>query len=104
MSKKVKKIEEFLEDDDSRFEFNIDTRELTEEKKREKRDYYNNLRDENLKNFPKRTSPNFTLEEYKEIMTSLEDYPNFTQDELDELDRDCIEMYGEPFFKKDDDE
>jgi len=101
MSKKVKKIEEFLEDDDSRFEFNIDTRELTEEKKREKRDYYNNLRDENLKNFPKRTSPNFTLEEYKEIMTSLEDYPNFTQDELD---RDCIEMYGEPFFKKDDDE
>jgi hypothetical protein len=104
MSKKIKKINEFIEDDDARFDFNIDTRELTEEEKREKRDYYNKLIDKNLESFPKQTTPNFTLEEYREIIMGLEDYPNFTQDELGELDSDCMEMYGEPFFKKDDDE
>ncbi len=104
MSKKIKKINEFIEDDDSRFDFNIDTRELTEEEKSEKRDYYNNLRDENLKNYSKRTTPNFTIDELREIIMGLEDYPNLTQEELDELDRDCMEMYEEPFFKKDDDE
>ena len=89
---------------DSRFNFNIDTRELTEEEKKEKRDYYNNLREEGLKKFPKRTTPNFTIEEYREIMLDLQRIDNFvyTEEERDELDKDCMEMYGEPFFKKDD--
>jgi hypothetical protein len=26
----------------------------------------------------------------------------YTKEERDELDKDCMEMYGEPFFKKDD--
>lgn len=102
MSKKIKKINEFV-DDDSRFDFNIDTRELTEEEKREKSYYYHNLREENLKNYPKRTTPNFTIEEYREIMLDLQITDNFqyTQEERDELDKDCMEMYGELFFKKD---
>ena len=89
---------------DSRFNFNIDTRELTEDEKKEKRDYYNNLREEGLKKFPKRTTPNFTIEEYREIMLDLQRIDNFvyTEEERDELDKDCMEMYGEPFFKKDD--
>ena len=102
MSKKIKKIDEFF--DDNRFNFNIDTRELSEEEKKEKRDYNNRMTEENLKNFPKRTTPNFTIEEYREIMLSLEVIDNFkyTKEERDELDNDCMEMYGEPFFKKDD--
>ena len=62
------------------------------------------MTEENLKNFPKRTTPNFTIEEYREIMLSLEVIDNFkyTKEERDELDNDCMEMYGEPFFKKDD--
>ena len=102
MSKKIKKIQEFLYDD-SRFDFKIDTRELSEEEKREKRDYNNRMTEENLKNFPQRSTPNFTIEEYREIMLDLQIEDNFeyTEEEKVELDNDCMEMYGEPFFKKD---
>ena len=102
MNKKIKKIQEFLYDD-SRFDFKIDTRELSEEEKREKRDYNNKMTEENLKNFPKRSTPNFTIEEYREIMLDLQIEDNFeyTEEEKVELDNDCMEMYGEPFFKKD---
>ena len=34
MSKKIKKIDEFL-DDDSRFDFNINTREISDEEEKE---------------------------------------------------------------------
>ena len=98
--KNIKKINEFVDDE---FPFKIDNTELTEEEKREKSDYFNNLRQENLKNFPKRKGPNFTIDEYREIMLDLQRTDNFqyTQEEKDELDKDCMEMYGEPFFKKD---
>jgi hypothetical protein len=104
MKKKIKKIDEFL--DDERFIFNIDNCDLTEEEKNEKSDYYHNLREENLKNYPKRTSPNFTIEDYREIMLGIQITDNFqyTQEEKDELDRDCMEMYGEKFFKNNNNE
>ena len=100
MNKKIKKIQEFLYDD-SRFDFKIDTRELSEEEKREKRDYNNKMTEENLKNFPKRSTPNFTIEEYREIMLDLQIEDNFeyTEEEKVELDNDCMEIYGELFFK-----
>jgi hypothetical protein len=103
MSKKIKKINEFL-DDDSRFDFNIDTKEISDEEEKERRDYNNRMTEENIKDFPKITTPNFTIEEYREIMLDLQITDNFqyTQEERDELDNDCMEMYGELFFKKDD--
>ena len=75
MSKKIKKINEFVDE----------------------------VVEENLKKFPKITTPNFTIEEYREIMLDLQITDNFqyTQEERDELDKDCMEMYGELFFKKD---
>jgi hypothetical protein len=101
MSKKIKKIDEFF--DDSRLNFKIDTREITDEEEKERRDYNNRMTEENIKDFPKRTTPNLTIEEYREIILSLEVIDNFkySQEERDELDNDCMEMYGEPFFKKD---
>ena len=103
MAKKIKKIDEFLEDD-SRFDFNIDTRKLSEEEKKEIRDYNNKMTEENIKNFPKRTTPNFTIDEFREIMLDLQRIDNFeyTEEEKAELDDDCMEMYGEPFFKNND--
>ena len=103
MSKKIKKIDEFL-DDDSRFDFNINTREISDEEEKEIRDHYNKIRTENLKSFPERTTPNFTIDEYREIMLDLQRIDNFeyTEEEKSELDKDCMEMYGEPFFKKED--
>ena len=103
MKKKIKKIDEFL-DDDSRFDFNIDTTILSDDEKKEKSNHFNKLRDDSLKDHPKRTKPNFTIDEYREIMLNLEEIDNFkyTQQEREELDEDCMEMYGEPFFKKED--
>ena len=105
MTKKIKKIDEFFDyDDDSRFDFNIDTRTISDEEEKEIRDHYNKIRTENLKSFPKRTKPNFTIEEYREIMymgAELDDEP-FTDEEKAELDMECMKQFGEPFFKKDD--
>ena len=103
MAKKIKKIDEFFDyDDDSRFDFNIDTRTISDEEEKERRDYNNRMTEENLKSFPERTKPNFTIEEYREIMLDLQRIDNFeyTEEEKAELDNDCMEMYGEPFFKK----
>lgn len=62
------------------------------------------MTEENIKNFPDRTTPIFTIDEFREIMLDLQITDNFeyTQEEKDELDKDCMEMYGEPFFKKED--
>ena len=97
MSKKIKKINEFVDDE---FELEIDNTDLTEEEIKLRKEEHDRVVEENLKSFPKRTTPNFTIDELREIIMGLEDYPNLTQEELDELDRDCMEMYGEPFFKK----
>ena len=104
MTNKIKKIDEFL-DDDSRFDFNIDTRELSEEEKKEKRDYNNRMTEENLKDHPKTAGiERMTIDEFREIMYMAAELDNepFTKEESDELDKDCMEMYGEPFFKKED--
>ena len=47
-------------------------------------------------------NPNFTIDEYREIMLDLQKIDNFqyTQEERDELDKDCMEIYGETFFKE----
>jgi hypothetical protein len=47
-------------------------------------------------------NPNFTIDEFKEIMLDLQKIDNFqyTQEERDELDKDCMEIYGETFFKE----
>ena len=97
MSKKIKKIDEFL-DDDSRFDFNLTNDEIKELNLK-----FSLQSKENLKKFPERTTPNFTIEEYREIMLDLQRIDNFeyTKEERAELDDDCMEMYGEPFFKKD---
>jgi hypothetical protein len=102
MNKKIRGINEF--EDDSRFNFDLDDRKITEEENKEICDYINRMTENNLKNFPKRTTPNFTIEEYREIMLDLQRIDNFkyTQEEKDELDKDCMEIYGEPFFKKED--
>ncbi len=103
MGKKIKKINELFLDE---FELEIDNTELTEEEKKEEIEYINKMTEENLKDFPKAKSPQFTIEEFREIMLDLQRIDNFeyTQEEKDELDRDCMEMYGEPFFKKENDE
>ena len=99
MDKKIKKIDEFF-DDDSRFDFNIDTRELSEEEKKEKRDYNNRMTEENLKDFPMKKSK-IDIEFYrKTINEMIESGCNSVSNE--ELDKYCMEMYGEPFLKKDD--
>ena len=102
MNKKIRGINEF--EDDSRFNFDLDDRKITEEENKEICDYINRMTENNLKNFPKKTTPNFTIEEYREIMLDLQRIDNFeyTQEEKDELDKDCMEIYGEPFFKKED--
>ena len=76
MAKKIKKIDEFLEDD-SRFDININTKEISDEEEKEIRDYNNKMTEENIKKFPKRTTPNFTIEEYREIMLDLQRIDNF---------------------------
>jgi hypothetical protein len=102
MAKKIKGINEFQDDD--RFNFDLDNRIITEEENKEICDYVNRMSEENIKNFPDRTTPNFTIEEYREIMLDLQITDNFeyTEEERAELDNDCMEMYGEPFFKKED--
>ena len=106
MAKKIKKIDEFLDyDDDSRFDFNIDTRAISDEEEKEIRDHYNKIRTENLKDHPKTASiERMTIDDYREIMymaAELDDEP-FTDEERAELDDDCMKQFGEPFFKKDD--
>ena len=100
MSKKIKKINEFVNDE---FDLEIDNTDLTEEEIKLRKEEHDRVVEENLKKFPKRTTPNFTIEEYREIMLDLQitDSFQYTQEERDELDKDCIEMYGELFFKKD---
>ena len=48
------------------------------------------------------SNPNFTIDEYREIMLDLQKIDNFqyTKEERDELDKDCMEIYGETFFKE----
>ena len=104
MTKKIKKIDEFFDyDDDSRFDFNIDTRTISDEEEKERRDYNNRMTEENLKDHPKTAGiERMTIDDYREIMyiaAELDDEP-FTDEEKVELDNDCMEMYGEPFFKK----
>jgi hypothetical protein len=103
MTKKIKKIDEFL-DDDSRFDFNLTNDEITDDEIKELNLKFSLQSKENLKNYPERTKPNFTIEEYREIMLDLQRIDNFeyTEEERAELDDDCMEMYGEPFFKKED--
>ena len=103
MSKKIKKINEFVNDE---FDLEIDNTDLTEEEIKLRKEEHDRVVEENLKKFPKRTTPNFTIEEYREIMLDLQITDNFqyTQEERDELDKDCMEMYGELFFKKDNNE
>jgi len=104
MSKKIKKIDEFL-DDDSRFDFNINTREISDEEEKEIRDHYNKIRTENLKDHPKTAGiERMTIDEFREIMYMAAELDNepFTEEERAELDDDCMKQFGEPFFKKDD--
>ena len=103
MTNKIKKIDEFL-DDDSRFDFNLTNDEITDDEIKELNLKFSLQSKENLKKFPERTTPNFTIEEYREIMLDLQRIDNFeyTEEERAELDDDCMEMYGEPFFKKED--
>ena len=101
--KKIKKINEFVDDE---FDLEIDNTDLTEEEIKLRKEEHDRVVEENLKKFPKITTPNFTIEEYREIMLDLQITDNFqyTQEERDELDKDCMEMYGELFFKKDNNE
>ena len=105
MTNKIKKIDDFFDfDDDSRFDFNIDTREISDEEEKERRDYNNKMTEENLKDHPKTAGiERMTIDEFREIMYMAAELDNepFTKEESDELDKDCMEMYGEPFFKKD---
>jgi hypothetical protein len=100
--KNIKKINEFVDDE---FDLEIDNSDLTEEEIRLRKEEHDRVVEENMKEFPKRTTPNFTIEEYREIMLDLQRIDNFqyTQEEKDELDKDCMEMYGEHFFKKEND-
>jgi hypothetical protein len=104
MSKKIKKIDEFL-DDDSRFDFNIDTREISDEEEKERRDYNNKMTEENLKDHPKKAGiERMTIDEFREIMYMAAelDGTQFSDDDIEELDMECMKQFGEPFFKKDD--
>jgi hypothetical protein len=106
MSKKIKKIDEFFDfDDDSRFDFNINTREISDEEEKEIRDHYNKIRTENLKDYPKTAGiERMTIDEFREIMYMAAELDNepFTDDDIEELDMECMKQFGEPFFKKDD--
>ena len=104
MSKKIKKIDEFL-DDDSRFDFNLRNNKLTEEEIKELNLKFSLQSKENLKDHPKTAGiERMTIDEFREIMymaAELDDEP-FTDEEKAELDMECMKQFGEPFFKKDD--
>jgi hypothetical protein len=99
MKKKIKKIDEFL-DDDSRFDFNIDTTELTEEQKIEKRDSNNRLTTENLKNHTKKRI-SLTIVDFRNHIQMFKDKGHLV-DSDDELNDFCMKKFGEPFIKSED--
>ena len=97
MSKKIKGINEFQEDD---WNFNLDKRILSEEEKDERCDYINKMTSENLKNHPKKAAIEFmTLEEFREEMESAVemDGEDFSEEDLKELNEVCMEHFGKPF-------
>lgn len=53
MSKKIKKINEFVDDE---FDLEIDNTDLTEEEIKLRKEEHDRVVEENLKKFPKRTS------------------------------------------------
>ena len=66
MSKKIKKINEFVDDE---FELEIDNTDLTEEEIRLRKEEHDRVVEENLKDYPKRASIEFMkLEEFREFM------------------------------------
>ena len=99
-----KKIDEFL-DDDSRFDFNLTNYEITDDEIKELNLKFSLQSKENLKDHPKTAGiERMTIDEFREIMymaTELDDEP-FTDEEKAELDMECMKQFGEPFFKKDD--
>ena len=98
MSKKIKKINEFK--DDLLFDINIDSNEYSEEYIKE-RDFKFSLQSkENLKDFPMKKSK-IDIDFYrKTINEMIKSGCNSVSNE--ELDKYCMEIYGEPFFIKND--
>jgi len=104
MTNKIKKIDEFL-DDDSRFDFNLTNDEITDDEIKELNLKFSLQSKENLKDHPKKSSIEYlTIDEFREIMNKAAEMDGtpFSDEEMAELDKDCMEMYGEPFFKKED--
>ena len=86
MGDKIKKIDEFFDDD--RFDLNIDTTELTEEEIKLRKEEHDRVVEENLKSFPRAKSPQFTIDEYRELILNVQ--TEFTMDEKEELLKDSF--------------
>ena len=103
MDKKIKPINEFQ--DDVRFNFNLDERIITEGENKEICDYVNKMTEENLKNHPKRAAIEFmTIEEFRKTMNDavVMDGEDFTEEDINELNEECMKYFGEQFIKKND--
>ena len=99
MAKKIKKIDEFL-DTDSKFELRISTREMSEDEIKERRERNNKNVQENLKDVKKvKVSDTLDIDFYRELVKDLKQMNECSMSD-DELDEFCLEVYGEPFFIK----
>ena len=97
--KKIKKIDEFL-DNDSKFEIRICTDTLSDEEIQERRERDHKLYTENIKAFKKvKLSDTLDIDFYRKIVTDLKEKGECSTTDA-ELDEFCLEVYGEPFFIK----
>ena len=100
--KKIKKINEFVDDE---FDLEIDNTDLTEEEIKLRKEEHDRVVEENLKDHPKKASIEFmTLEEFREFMEAgVEmDGDDFSEEDLKELNEVCMEYFGQPFRKSND--